>query len=180
MLAYIAGTLLFIPTPILYASAGALFGLTAGFALASLGSVISAALVFLAGRYWSRKWVLKKIVQHKKVKAIDDAVTASGWKMVLPLRLTFVMPFFVMNYALGLSKIPFWHYILASWVGLMPGMLLYSYLGSVTGRMLLEGTSRPPTTIEWVYFGLGFVATVWVSVYAGMIVKKAIKNPPPS
>lgn len=174
---YVAGTLLFFPHPLLIVTAGALFGVPAGFALVSLSSMISAGGVFLAGRYLSRGWLQKKISSNEKVKAIDEAVGREGWKMVALLRSTAVLPFSVMNYALGLSKISFRHYFLASWIGMMPGQLLYVYLGSSFARALALKKDRPPHPLEWVFFGLSIVATVWISVYATKVIKKAASVP---
>src|SRR5687768_13405293 len=82
ILGYIIGTWLFVPLSFMTLSAGALFGGPLGFVIASLSSLISAAIIFLAGRYFSRQWIVHKIASSKKMMAVDDAVAKKGWKMV--------------------------------------------------------------------------------------------------
>jgi uncharacterized membrane protein YdjX (TVP38/TMEM64 family) len=146
-----------------------------GFVLASISSVLSAGGSFLAGRYLSRGWMLEKIALNEKIRAVDDAVSQEGWKMVALLRLTSIVPFSAMNYGLGLSRIRFRPYLLASWLGMMPGTLLYVYLGSLAGH--LAGAGRPEKLwAEWALSALGLLVTVWVSVRATQIVRNALKT----
>ncbi len=173
---FILATTLFFPGALLVLAAGALFGVPLGFALVSVSCVLSAGMVFLAGRHLSRGWILKKVASHKKIKALDDAVAEKGWRMVFLLRLTSVLPFPLLNYALGLSKIRFKEYILASWIGMMPGTLLYVYLGSFAGKTLFTPGEKKNTAAEWVFFALGLIVTLGVTVYATLIVKKALKT----
>lgn len=176
ILIYILGTLLFIPMPVLMLAAGALFGVPLGFALVSLSATLSAGGVFLAGRYFSRGWILKKIEAHERIRMLDDAVSKEGWKMVLLLRLAATLPFSLLNYILGLSKISFKHYILTSWIGMMPGMLLYVYLGFFAGKMVFDSNSRQKTALEWAFFVLGFVATLAITVYGAFVAKRALRT----
>jgi len=176
---YILGTLIFVPNPIMALAAGALFGIPAGFLIVSTSSTLSAAGVFLAGRSLSRKWILKKIALNEKTRKLDDAVTHEGWKMVALLRQTAILPFSIMNYALGLSKITFKKYILASWIGMMPGQILYVYLGSIAGEMVFEGHQRQKTITEWVFFALGLIVTIGMGIYAAKRVKKILGDPQP-
>ena len=173
---YIFGTLLFIPGLILILAAGALFGAPAGFALSLISSLTSAGGVFLAGRHLSRKWFLKKIASYPKIKAINGAVTNEGWRMVLLLRLSSIFPFSPLNYALGISKISFKQYILASCVGMAPGIFLYAYLGSLGGKMVFAGGPRKTTPAEWVFFGIGLATALGMSIYGTSIVKKALRS----
>lgn len=173
---YILGTLIFVPNPILALAAGALFGVPIGFLLVSVSSTLSAGGIFLAGRSLSRKWVLKKIALNKKTKVLDDAVTKEGWKMVALLRQTAILPFSIMNYALGLSKITFKNYVLASWIGMMPGQILYVYLGSIAGEIALKGHQRQKTLAEWLFLVLGLIVTIGISVRATLVVKKALRT----
>lgn len=176
VLLFFVWTTLFLPGVLMLLAAGALFGVPMGFCLVSLSSVLSASIIFLAGRYLSRGWVLKKIASNEKIRALDDAVAEKGWKMVFLLRCSALLPFPLMNYALGLSKIRFKHYILASWIGMMPGTFLYVYLGSVAGRMFLTAEPRSKMPVEWVFIAIGFAMTAGVAFYSTRIVKKALKT----
>jgi uncharacterized membrane protein YdjX (TVP38/TMEM64 family) len=174
---FVVASLFFVPNPVLAFAAGALFGLPAGFAVASASSLLSAGALFLAGRYFSRGWIAEKIEANEKLKAVDDAVSREGWKMVALLRFTAVLPFTAMNYGLGLSKIKFTHYLAASWAGMAPGVLLYVYFGSLAGNMAAAGTGRrEKSPAEWVLLGAGVLATVGVSLYASWVVKNALKK----
>ena len=173
---YVMGTLLFAPMPLLLLSAGTLFGGPLGFALSSFSSTLSAGFVFLAGRKLSRKWLLKKIASNQKMKALDDAVTREGWKMVLFLRLSAIFPFSLLNYGLGLSKIRFRHYILATWVGMLPGTFLYAYLGSFVGKIIFENGQRQTTVVEWSLFSFGAAVTIGIGFYAAAIVRKVLQT----
>ena len=98
--------------------------------------------------------------------------------MVGLLRLTAIVPFTVMNYGLGLSKIRFKHYILASWIGMIPGTLLNVYLGSLAGTLVLQEKNRQKYWIEWVFFALGIVVTLGMGIYATSKVKRALNELP--
>ncbi len=172
----IIGTTLFVPTVLLALAAGAVFCVPMGFAVALASSLAGASGGFLAGRYLSRAWVLRNAASHKKLKALDNAVAKKGWKIVLLLRLSAIFPFMLLNYGLGLSKIRFRHYILASSIGMIPGTLLYVYLGSLAGKMVFQADHTHKTPIEWAFIAFGFSATLGIAVYSALIVKKALQT----
>lgn len=176
ILFYFLGSIFFISNPLMFLAAGVLFGVPLGFVLVSVSSVSSAAAVFLAGRYWSRGWLLKKIVRNENIVALDDAVSRKGWTLVFLLRFTAILPFSVMNYALGLSKIRFRDYVLASWLGMMPGIFLYVYLGSLAGKKIFHDAAMPKNPLEWAFFALSLGVTAGISVYAAIVVKKILKS----
>ena len=153
---------------------GVLFGVFTGFAVALTASLICACVGFFSGRYLSRGWVLKKIASNKKIEALDNAVADKGWKIILLLRLSSILPFMFLNYSLGLSKISFKHYILASSLGMMPGTFLSVYLGSAAGKFLLGADSMPKTPLEWALIAVGIVSTIGVTAYSTSIVKKTL------
>ena len=71
---------------------------------------------------------------------IDKAVAKQGWKIVFLTRLSPIFPFNFQNYAYGLTSVTFWHYTLATWIGMIPGTFLYVYFG-ILGRSGLEAAS---------------------------------------
>ncbi len=176
ILIYIVGTIFFISNPLFFLSAGVLFGTPLGFAVVSAASALSAAIVFLAGRHWSRSWLTEKISKNQKLMILDEAVTQRGWILVFLLRFTAVFPFSLLNYALGLSKIRFRDYILASWLGMMPGIFLYVYMGSLAGRTVFAGGPRHVTLVEWIFCALGIAITVGLSLYGALEVKKILRT----
>ncbi|MBK1853427.1 TVP38/TMEM64 family protein [Verrucomicrobiaceae bacterium 5K15] len=174
---YILATVLFIPGSLITLAAGFLFGVGWGTLYVSLASVAGASAAFLIGRYVARDWVMKKIEHRPKFRAIDEAVGEEGSKIVFLLRLSPVFPFTLLNYALGLTQISFGRYVLASWIGMLPGTLLYVYLGSLFKSLAeLAGGEREKTNTEWVFYGLGLLATLIVTIYITKIARKAINN----
>lgn len=172
---YVLATVSFIPGSLLTLGAGAIFGVVMGSLVVSAGSTLGAAAAFLIGRYFTRDWVSKKIAGNPKFKAIDDAVAAGSFKMVILIRLSPIFPFNLINYAFGLTKVRFKDYLLASWIGMMPGTVMYVYLGSVAGDLTSIGTKHgSKTPVEWMLYGLGLLATIAVSIYATRIARKAL------
>ena len=180
VLVYAGAAVAFVPGSLLTLSAGAVFGVAKGVALVSLGSTLAAAISFLLGRFVLRGWIEKKLAHKPAFKAIDEAVAREGWKMVLLLRLSPVFPFTLLNYGLGLTRIGFWPAVLASWVGMLPGTILYVYLGSIA-----QVATGETTTAQKILYGVGLLATLVVTIWITKITKKALSgklkpNPQPS
>jgi uncharacterized membrane protein YdjX (TVP38/TMEM64 family) len=172
---YVAATVFFLPGSILTIGAGAVFGLARGFVVVSASATLGATAAFLVGRYVARGLVARKVERHPKFKAIDDAVAREGWKIVALLRLSPVVPFNVLNYAFGLTRVPLRHYVLASWVGMMPGTLMYVYLGSIAGDLAGAGPGRAQRTpAEWALYGVGLAATIAVTVLVTRLARRAL------
>lgn len=178
---YIIATILFVPGLILTLGAGVVFGIGWGFLGVSIGSTIGAACAFLIGRYLARDKVAHALEGKPKFSSIDRAVGEKGWKLVLLLRLSPVIPFNLQNYFYGLTAIKFWPYVLASWIGMMPGTLLYVYLGAA-GRVALEAAAKGEMErdpLQTGFFIGGLVATIVVTIYVTKIARKALKDAEP-
>ena len=166
----------FIPGSILTLGAGAIYGVVVGSVLVSVSSTLGATAAFLIGRFFARNWVAKTVEGNSKFGAIDDAVADGGWKMVGLIRLSPMFPFNLLNYAFGLTKVTLRDYVLASWLGMLPGTVMYVYLGSLASNLATLGakTDRAKTPGEWVMYGVSLVATILVTVYITKIAKKAL------
>jgi uncharacterized membrane protein YdjX (TVP38/TMEM64 family) len=178
MVIYNVATLLFIPGSLLTLKGGCLFGLFWGSVYVLIGATFGATFAFLIGRYLSRDWVSRQIASHPKFKAIDQAVKREGWKIVLLTRLSPIFPFNLLNYAFGVTQVSLRDYILGSF-GMVPGTVMYVYIGSLATHVSAIGMSNQPISPEtqlaqWVLRGVGFIATVAVTVYASCIAKKAL------
>ena len=172
---YIVICVLLLPGFIVTLGAGVLFGVVKGSIAVSIGSTLGATCAFLIGRYLARNWVSGKIAGNKKFKAIDEAVASQGWKIVLLTRLSPIFPFNLLNYAFGLTKVSLKHYFFASWVGMIPGTIMFVYVGSLAGDLAKLGTGqRTRTTGEWVLYGVGLLATLAVTIFVTRIAKKAL------
>lgn len=140
-LVFVVATLVFVPASMLTAGCGFLFGPLWGVVLMSSVGVLTAMLAFLLGRTVLRPWVQRRLERCPRCAAVDEAIGKNGFKVIFLLRLTSVIPFAPLSYALGVSRVPLRDFIVASWLGMLPGTVLYVYLGSlVTGvRELLSG-----------------------------------------
>lgn len=168
---YVVATVFFIPGSVLTLGAGAVFGVAWGSIYVSIGSTLGATCAFLVGRYLARNAIARKIEGNERFAAIDKAVANEGWKIVGLTRLSPVFPFTLLNYAFGLTRVKLRDYILASWIGMMPGTIMYVYIGSLAKAATGE---RTRTTGEWVLYGVGLLATVVVTVFVTRIAKRAL------
>jgi uncharacterized membrane protein YdjX (TVP38/TMEM64 family)/rhodanese-related sulfurtransferase len=136
MLIYIIGTLFFLPGSVLTLLGGALFGPVWGTLYNLTAATIGAMLSFLASRYLASDWVAKKT--GGRMKQLINGVENEGWRFVAFTRLVPFFPFNLLNYALGLTKISFTQYSIATYVCMLPGALAYTYLGYI-GREAATG-----------------------------------------
>ena len=174
---YILSCVLFLPGSILTLGGGVLFGVIKGSIIVSISATVGATCAFLVGRYLARDWVAKKIQDNEKFKAIDEAVAREGWKIVGLTRLSPVFPFNLLNYAYGLTRVSLRDYFFASWIGMMPGTIMYVYIGSLAGEVAKLGNEgRTRTSAEWALYIVGLIATVAVTIYITRIAKAALRK----
>jgi uncharacterized membrane protein YdjX (TVP38/TMEM64 family) len=128
---YVVAEVALVPGSLLTMAAGFAYGPTEGLLVASPASVLAATAAFLLGRTALRRWVQEKIARSPKTRALDRAIGCNSFKLVLLLRLSPVVPFNVLNYMLGVSDVAVGRYVVASFVGMVPGTWLYVYLGSL-------------------------------------------------
>ena len=173
---YVLACVCFVPASLLTLGAGAIFGVGLGGLCVSAGATLGATASFLIGRFLARDWVARRIGTNARFKAVDAAVGREGWKIVLLLRLSPLFPFGLLNYGLGVSRVRLGDFVLASWAGMLPGTVLYVYLGSLLGTTLWQGgpVRRERTPAEWAFYGVGLLATVVVTVHVTRVAKRAL------
>jgi uncharacterized membrane protein YdjX (TVP38/TMEM64 family) len=178
-LVYVLATLAFLPGSLLTAGAGFAYGPLWGTLLVSPVSVLAAGLAFALGRSALRGWVSRRLADHPRFAAIDEAMGQGGFKIVVLLRLSPIFPFNLLNYALGLTRVGFRDYMLASFLGMLPGTFLYVYLGSlVTSASELLSGARPPEAAPYkqaLYWG-GLVATLVATILITKISRTALER----
>ena len=136
MLIYALATVLFLPGSVLTLAGGALFGPVLGTFYNLTGATLGATLAFLIARYLASNWVAEKT--GGRVKQLINGVEGEGWRFVAFVRLVPLFPFNLLNYALGLTRLRLLHYILATYVFMLPGAIAYTYLG-YAGREAVAG-----------------------------------------
>jgi uncharacterized membrane protein YdjX (TVP38/TMEM64 family) len=173
VLAYVLAALLFLPGSLLGLGAGAAFGLLGGVVAVSIGSTLGAAVAFATARYVARQTVERWVAGQAKFEAIDRAVEREGFKIVALMRLSPVFPYNLLNYVLGLTRVRFWSFLLASWLGMLPGTIFFVYIGYAAGGLAKAGTPG------WSGAGLAFriaglVATLLVTVVITRLARRAL------
>ena len=140
-------------------------------------SVIAATLAFLVGRSVARGWVAKRVHADTRFAAIDAAVGRNGLRLVMLLRLSPVFPFNLLNYALGLTRIRLRDFVLGSFVGMLPGTVLYVYLGSlVTSASAMSSEDGAAGTLQQVLYWAGLAASVMVVIIVTKVARRALKE----
>ncbi len=122
---YVLGVVAGIPGSALTIAAGGLFGSLLGVVLVSLASTIGASLAFLIARYFARDAVARWVSKREKFKTLDALTDKHGAMIIAITRLIPLFPFDILNYAFGLTRIPFRTYVFWSWLCMLPGTVLY-------------------------------------------------------
>lgn len=136
MLIYIIGTVFFLPGSVLTLLGGALFGPLLGTFYNLTAATIGAMLSFLVARFVASNWVENKT--GGRLKQLIHGVESEGWRFVAFTRLVPLFPFNLLNYALGLTRISFTQYSIATYICMLPGSFAYTYLGYI-GREAATG-----------------------------------------
>ena len=174
---YVLATVLVLPGSLLTLAAGFLFGLGYGFAIVSFASTTGATCAFLVGRFLARDWVAAKLQALPRFSALDKAVGEQGAVVVLLTRLSPLFPFSLSNYGFGLTRVKLGHYVLASWLGMIPGTVLYVYLGSIASNLtsIFTGDLADLPASNWLFY-LGLVATVVLTIAITRIATRALNS----
>jgi uncharacterized membrane protein YdjX (TVP38/TMEM64 family)/rhodanese-related sulfurtransferase len=136
MAVYAIATVLLVPGTVPTLVGGALFGPVWGTLYNLTGATIGATLAFLVARYLAADWVERK--SGGWLRRLKVGVEAEGWHFVAFVRLAPFVPFFILNYVLGLTRIRLSHYVLTTYIAMLPGALAYTYLG-YAGREAVAG-----------------------------------------
>jgi uncharacterized membrane protein YdjX (TVP38/TMEM64 family) len=177
ILIYNLATIFLLPGSLLTLGGGAMFGLVRGTLYVFIAATLGATVAFLIGRYLTRSWVERQLADRPKFRAISRAVTQKGFQIVLLTRLSPIFPFNLLNYAFGITQVSLKDYVLGS-VGMIPGTLLYVYLGSLIGNLAdLGHTSATPTTpYLWVVRLIGLLATLGITLYITRLARIALQS----
>ncbi|KAK3023086.1 hypothetical protein RJ639_043101 [Escallonia herrerae] len=156
---------------------GYLFGLPVGFAADSIGATLGATAAFLLGRTIGRSYVISKLKDFPKFKAVAIAIQRSGFKIVLLLRLVPLLPFNMLNYLLSVTPVHLGEYMLASWIGMMPITFGLVYVGTTLKDLsdVTHGWNEVSKT-RWIMMASGFVISVIIMVYITKVAKASLEK----
>jgi uncharacterized membrane protein YdjX (TVP38/TMEM64 family) len=180
-IAFIAGytlvTIAVMPAFLLTLAAGALWGFWFGLLLAMSGAVSGATCAFLGGRNVLRRFIERYVNRHPRLAAIDRAVEQEGARLVFLLRLSPAVPFVLLNYVLGVSRISLRDHFIGL-CGMIPTAAMYVYAGKVAGDLtaLATGNAAPKGTIYYVMLALGLAATITATVLITRAAKRTLRN----
>ncbi|MEH6457988.1 MAG: VTT domain-containing protein, partial [Cocleimonas sp.] len=150
---------------------GIAFGLW-GFPIVVVGATIGAGMSFLAGRYLLRGQVEKALGHRPMYKALNEAIKEEGWKVVGLMRFSPAVPFSLQNWLFGITKVGFFPYILATFFGIMPGTLLYVWIGSISAT---AASGADTSTAKIAFLVIGIIATLVVTVFIGKKAKAKLE-----
>lgn len=182
-LAYVLAAVLLLPASWLTLLGAFTLGFWRSVAAVSIGSTLGSCVAFLAGQYFIRGWVERRLATQTKYRAVDRAVAANGFRIIFLCRLSPLFPYGVLNYAFALTNVSLARFALASWLGMLPGTVLYAYLGTAlrdtSGFEPGQAVASPEARA---FFYLGLLATVAVVIWTGRIASRAVRESvaPPS
>lgn len=174
VLIYIAACVALLPGSILTLGAGAVWGVVWGTLVVSIASVSGATAAFLIARYAARDWAKGLIAGDPRFAAMDRALEREGLRLVFLIRLSPAFPFNLLNYAFGLSPVRLRDHLLGSWAGMLPGTVMYVYLGALAGDAAAGGAAAggPPLWFK----ALGLAVTVGVVLYVVRLARNALNQ----
>ena len=174
---YVVAVVALLPGSLLTLTAGFVYGPVGGLLVASPASVLGATIAFLLARSTLRDWIRAWIDRYPKARALDTAIGANSFKLILLLRFSPAVPFNVLNYALGLSDATLGRYVAASFLGMLPGTWVVVYLGSLaTTAAELTEAGRGSSPQQLILTGVGLVATIIVVVLVTRAARRALNE----
>lgn len=172
-LVYALAVVLFVPGSALTLAAGVTFGLGLGTLTVFVAANAGAALAFLIARYVLRDRVEKLLSGRPALQAVDRAVETQGWRIVFLTRLSPVFPFNAQNYFYGLTGVTFYQYVAASLVGMLPGTVLYVYIGAA-GAEVAEASGGAASWGQTALLVAGLIATAAVVVLVTRVARREL------
>ena len=173
MLLYAVSVVALVPASVLTVAGGAVFGLVRGVAFSFVGALLGSTVAFLLGRYVARRVIERKLATMPRFAAIDRAVSAQGRRIVFLLRLSPIVPFNFLNYALGVTRISLKDFSIAS-AGMLPGAVMYAYAGEA---LALAGQAELQKNAS--YYAIlvaGLAATLAATTVITRTARKALRD----
>lgn len=170
ILAYLIATVLGLPNIILILVGGSLFGVLKGTIASSAADIVGAMICFGIGRTFARQWIKRWLQKNPRFIQIDQAVEHNGWKVLLLTRLSPLVPSSMLNYGFSCTRVNVWHYAFFSWLGMLPVIALYTYMGSLGTYLLSNEITAQKAALQ----GAGLVLAIAAALYSSYLVRKAL------
>jgi uncharacterized membrane protein YdjX (TVP38/TMEM64 family) len=176
-LLYIAAAVTMAPAFVLTVAAGALFGVWKGSLLVFVSATIGACASYVVAHRLARTRFFSWLLRDRRVSVVRRAVAGEGAWVQFLLRLSPIVPYVLLNYALGLSHVRFRDFLVAL-VGMIPAIVMYAYYGKVVGDVakLAAGVAPPHGREYYVLLVVGVVATVLASMAITRAARRAIEQ----
>lgn len=175
VLAYVVVTVALVPASLLTLAAGAVYGLARGIPLVLAGATLGATAAFLLSRYALRDAVERRLARRPRLAAVMDAVSRDGRRIAFLLRLSPAVPFGLLNYALGATRLRLADFVVAL-AGIVPGTALYVYYGTVAGSLAEAAGGERRSAADWVLLGAGLAATLLATLLVGRAARRALAD----
>jgi uncharacterized membrane protein YdjX (TVP38/TMEM64 family) len=172
VLIYVLMSVLCLPNVVLMLIAGTLFGIVSGIVAVSTADTLSAVVCYALGRTIARKRVKRLMNRYPGFAQLDRAVGKNGWKILLLSRLSPVVPSNILNYGFSCTKVNFWQYFFFTWLGMLPVIGLYVYLGYFGSTLI--GSSQSPGA--YVLQACGLIAALCAAIYTTRLAKTALSR----
>ena len=145
---------------------GFVFGFLPGLLFSAVAIPLGAQSAFEFGRWAGRPWIRRKVTQSRRMHAIEAALQEKAFVIVVLTRLSLIIPFNLLNYAFGTTSVNATTHLLATAVGMLPAIALYSYLGTLA-RDLGQILSSEAASSDLSYWILGagvaaIIAATWI------------------
>lgn len=170
---YFVLELIAVPALPLTLGSGYLFGVVTGTIAVSISSTAAAAVAFVIARYGLRDAITNVATRYPRFRAMDRAIARQGFKFVFLLRLSPLLPFSISNYLYGLTSVDLFQYLVASWLGMLPGTIAYVSAGAAVSALADIGSTGKPH-VSPVLLVIGLVSTVAALTTIGKMAAEAV------
>ena len=174
---YAAACVFLIPGSFLTVACGTIYGFWVGILLVIAGHTLGSMVCLLITRYFLRKGMTKILRHYPKVRAIKNVVQRRGWRVVVLIRLSPIMPFSLITYALGLTDISVAKFLFATGIGALPSVCLYVYIGTLVSSVTkIDSVLHKHQSWEWILQGGRLLITILVTIWITHLAMQSLKN----
>jgi len=176
-LLYVACAVTLAPSLLLTIAAGAIYGVWRGSALVFLSATLGACVVYALAYRMAGTRILVPLMKNRRVRIVRTAVSGRDARVQMLLRLSPIIPYVLLNYALGLSRVPFRDFFVAC-LGMIPAIVMYTYYGKVVGDVakLAAGVAPPHGPEYYIMLAVGVIATIVASMMVTRAARRAIEQ----